>query len=364
MRRTAAISVCLAAVLLVVPAFSAPGVSGSHPPSLTPSAQTGASGRALRQIALSAPALSPESVHLLVASGVLPRTAAAAFPKPVPAPAPTVPTRSHTVEAGDSLWTISRRHDVPVEALASANGLKLTSVLQPGQKLIIPAGGRAAAAVRPSPALRPAPPRAAARPGETVVHIVRSGETMWDIARRYGARVEDLMALNELSHSEWIKPGQRLVISGGALPRHRQVAARTRASDPVMADARSVRVAGGFVWPARGVLTSRFGWRYRRHHDGIDLAAPRGTPIYAARDGTVEFAGWKTGLGRAVYVAHGGGVVTVYGHASRLHVQPGQRVKKGQLIASVGCTGWCTGSHLHFEVRVNGRAVDPLTYLR
>lgn len=370
LRRTAAISTCTAALLLIAPALGAPGAPTSQPPPSKPSPEAVAANRALREFSLSAPAVPREVIQPLVASGMLPRSAAAAFPKPAPTPAPAAAMSSHTIEAGDSLWSISRRYGVSIETLASVNGLKLTSVLQPGQKLAIPTAGRggvgvqpAAAAVQPTPASR-STSRTAARPSATGVHVVRSGDTLWDIARQYGARVEDLMALNELGHSEWIKPGQRLVISGSVLPRHRQVTTQTRASRPVMADATSLRVAGTFFWPARGVLTSRFGWRYRRHHDGIDLAAPRGTPIYAARDGVVAFAGWKGGYGRVVYLDHGGGVTTVYGHASSLSVQAGQRVKKGQLIARVGCTGSCTGSHLHFEVRVNGRAVNPLPYLR
>jgi len=364
LRRTAAISTCTAALLLIVPAFSAPDVPASQPPPSKPAPEAVAANRALRQFSLSVPAVPREATQPLVASGVISRAAAASLPKPAPAPTPAAAAGSHTIEAGDSLWSISRRYGVSVETLASVNGLKLTSVLQPGRGLTIPAGG-AAAAVHPTPASR-STPRTAARPAATGVHVVRSGDTLWDIARQHGARVEDLMALNDLGHSEWIKPGQRLAISGSALPRHRQVSAQaqTRASQPVMADATSLRVAGTFFWPARGVLTSRFGWRYRRHHDGIDLAAPRGTPIYAARDGVVDFAGWKGGYGRVVYLGHGGGVVTVYGHASSLSAQPGQRVKKGQMIARVGCTGSCTGSHLHFEVRVNSRAVNPLTYLR
>jgi LysM repeat protein len=338
---------------------------------------------------MSVPAVPREAIQPLVASGVLPRSAAAGLPKPAPAPA--VVAGSHTVEAGESLWSISRRYGVSLETLASVNGVTLTSILQPGQALIIPAGP-GAVAVRPSPATEQPTPasrpasgpaarptatagrtaarptatagRAAARPTATRIHVVRDGDTLWDIARQYGARVEDLTALNDLGDSDWIKPGQRLVISGSALPRHRQVSARTRGSQAVMADAASLRVAGTFFWPARGVLTSRFGWRYRRHHEGIDLAAPHGTPIYAARDGVVDFAGWKGGYGRVVFLDHGDGIVTVYGHASSLSVQSGQQVKKGQMIARVGCTGRCTGSHLHFEVRVNGRAVNPLPYLR
>jgi murein DD-endopeptidase MepM/ murein hydrolase activator NlpD len=261
------------------------------------------------------------------------------------------------VQSGETLWVISRRHGLSVEALAAANHLRLTAILQPGQTLVVPgaAGPKAAA---------PPPARAPRRAAPTTVHTVRSGETLWDIARRNDTQVEDLMALNDLGHSEWIKPGQRLLIAG-SLPRSRRIGTQARSgSRVVMADASALRAAGTFLWPARGVLTSRFGRRWRTHHDGIDVAGPRGTPIYAARDGVVEDAGWMAGYGRAVRLGHGGGLTTMYGHASVLYVTPGQRVKKGQLIARVGCTGSCTGSHLHFEVRIGGHPVDPLRYLR
>jgi murein DD-endopeptidase MepM/ murein hydrolase activator NlpD len=246
------------------------------------------------------------------------------------------------VQSGDSLWSIARRHGVGVESLAGTNRLALAAILQPGQVLRIPAEGAAEAPAK-----------------ATVVHVVQPGDTLWDIAGRYGTRVEDLMALNNLGHSEWIRPGQRLTISGGALPRHRQIAEQARRDGSA-----SGQALAALAWPSRGTLTSRFGWRYRRHHDGIDLAAPRGTPFYAAADGVVEFAGWEGGYGRAIYINHGGGVVTLYGHASKILVRPGERVTKGQLIGRVGCTGSCTGPHLHFEVRVNGRATNPLKYLR
>jgi murein DD-endopeptidase MepM/ murein hydrolase activator NlpD len=268
----------------------------------------------------------------------------------------------HVVQSGDTLWTISRRYGLTVEALAAANRLRPTSILQLGQQLAVPAGGSTTAASAAATPRARASVRAAPRPPVTT-HVVRSGETLWDIARRYGARVEDLMAANDLGHSDWIKPGQRLQISGTQVPRHRQATAQTRSGRPAMADARAIQAAGPFLWPARGILTSRFGWRYRRHHDGIDIAAPRGTPIYAARDGVVTFSGWKGGYGRVVFLDHGAGVVTVYGHASTLAVREGERVKKGQLIAAVGCTGSCTGSHVHFEVRVDGAAQNPLPYL-
>lgn len=209
----------------------------------------------------------------------------------------------------------------------------------------------------------------AAWPAEPRYHVVQPGDTLWDLARRFGVSVEDLMAANELGHSDWIRPGQRLRLASTALPRQRQVARQVAGrsgvprSSLIPSPAGRRLLAGGFAWPSRGVLTSRFGRRYRSHHDGVDLAAPWGTPFYAAADGVVTFAGWKSGYGLVVHVDHGDGVVTVYGHASRVTVQAGQRVRKGQLIGRVGCTGACTGPHLHFEVRVDGRATDPLNYL-
>lgn len=126
---------------------------------------------------------------------------------------------------------------------------------------------------------------------------------------------------------------------------------------------------GGWHRPAVGRLSSRFGMRFhpilRRHklHSGLDIAASHGSPIKAARSGRVLFSGWKTGYGNTVIIDHGGGVTTLYGHASRLDVRAGQPVQAGQLIARVGSTGYSTGPHLHFEVRKSGRPVNPAPYL-
>lgn len=121
--------------------------------------------------------------------------------------------------------------------------------------------------------------------------------------------------------------------------------------------------AAGFVWPVHGVLTSNFGWRWGRMHEGIDLAVPNGTPVVSAAAGTVIVAGWMGGYGNLVVVDHGGGIATAYGHNTSVTVAVGQSVAQGQLIAYSGNTGYSTGPHVHFEVRVNGAAVDPLGYL-
>jgi murein DD-endopeptidase MepM/ murein hydrolase activator NlpD len=121
--------------------------------------------------------------------------------------------------------------------------------------------------------------------------------------------------------------------------------------------------ASGFVWPVHGVLTSGFGWRWGRMHEGVDLAVSSGTPVVAAAGGTVIVAGWMGGYGNLVVVDHGNGISTAYGHNTSVTVGVGQSVAQGQLIAYSGNTGHSTGPHVHFEVRINGSPVDPMGYL-
>jgi murein DD-endopeptidase MepM/ murein hydrolase activator NlpD len=121
--------------------------------------------------------------------------------------------------------------------------------------------------------------------------------------------------------------------------------------------------ASGFIWPVNGVVVSGFGMRWGRMHEGIDITASSGTPIWAAASGTVIHAGWLGGYGNLVVVDHGGGLSTAYAHASSILVGVGQQVSQGETVSLVGSTGNSSGPHLHFEVRVNGTAVDPLLYL-
>ena len=118
------------------------------------------------------------------------------------------------------------------------------------------------------------------------------------------------------------------------------------------------------VRPVSGVLTSRFGARWGSTHTGTDVGAATGTPIYAAADGTVIFSGWKGTLGKLIVVNHGNGIQTYYAHCSSLLVSVGETVSAGQNIAKVGNTGRSTGPHLHFEIRVNGSAVNPQNYIK
>ena len=120
--------------------------------------------------------------------------------------------------------------------------------------------------------------------------------------------------------------------------------------------------SSGFIWPVSGVVTSGFGWRWGRMHEGIDISAPAGTTIRAVAAGTVIYAGWMGGYGNLTIVDHGNGLATAYAHQSAIYVGGGS-VSQGTALGAVGCTGSCTGNHLHFEVRVNGSAVDPMGYL-
>jgi murein DD-endopeptidase MepM/ murein hydrolase activator NlpD len=126
---------------------------------------------------------------------------------------------------------------------------------------------------------------------------------------------------------------------------------------------------GSLAWPAAGSVTSPYGYRihpifgYSRLHTGIDIGAGYGAPVVAAGDGEVAFVGVMSGYGNVVVVDHGGGMATTYNHLSAFQVSTGESVGRGEVIAAVGCTGWCTGPHLHFEVRINGSPVDPMPYL-
>ena len=121
--------------------------------------------------------------------------------------------------------------------------------------------------------------------------------------------------------------------------------------------------AAGFIWPCDGVVVSGFGMRWGRMHEGIDIGCAYGTPNRAAASGTVIYSGWLGGYGNLVVVDHGNGLSTAYAHASSLLVGVGQSVSQGETVSLVGSTGNSSGPHLHFEVRVNGQAVDPLLYL-
>jgi murein DD-endopeptidase MepM/ murein hydrolase activator NlpD len=120
--------------------------------------------------------------------------------------------------------------------------------------------------------------------------------------------------------------------------------------------------SAGFIWPVNGPVTSGFGWRWGRMHEGIDIGVPSGTPIRAAKSGTIVLAAATGGYGNYTCISHGGGLSTCYAHQSSFARTSGS-ISQGSILGYVGCTGHCFGDHLHFEVRINGEAVDPLGYL-
>ena len=142
-----------------------------------------------------------------------------------------------------------------------------------------------------------------------------------------------------------------------------QLAAQLRAASTGTASTTSHAGAPAFIWPVSGPITSPFGQRWGTLHPGIDIGVPSGTPVHAAAAGKVVWCGWMSGYGNLVMIDHGGGYATAYGHNTSVAVSCGQEVAQGQVIAYSGCTGFCTGPHVHFEVRVNGTPVDPLGYL-
>ncbi len=202
-----------------------------------------------------------------------------------------------------------------------------------------------------------------------VIHVVSAGQTLWRIARAYGLPLETLAAANSIEDPTKIRVGQKLVIPG-AMRVLDVPPARGQLSSPDVREVAPLSEAGqelsrtGWLWPLEGQIVSRFGAR-RPHgrHLGIDISAPRGTPVRAARAGEVAFAGVQRGFGKLVVISHRGGYSSWYAHARSLVVKVGQHVRCGELIAHSGASGNASGPHLHFEIRRKGRALDPLTLL-
>ena len=212
-----------------------------------------------------------------------------------------------------------------------------------------------------------------------VVHHVRAGETLWRIAHTYGVPLESILHENALEDPTRLAEGTQLFIPGAMRelrvpPLQEAPAARSEVRLPRRLGPSAIPRAGTrpldeaarrpMLWPAPGVLISGFGARERDHHDGIDLACPEGTPVRAAEEGVVLFAGEQRGYGKLVVLAHDNDLVTIYAHNASNLVEKGEHVRRGAEIARVGQSGNATGPHLHFEVRLGARPRDPLGFLR
>ncbi|RPI74516.1 MAG: LysM peptidoglycan-binding domain-containing protein [Desulfobacteraceae bacterium] len=190
---------------------------------------------------------------------------------------------------------------------------------------------------------------------------VKSGDCAGTVAKRYGTTVNNLLSINHLRATSKLYPNDFLFIPYTAAQAEKWITKQT------------VRMEGdSFIAPVDGRLTSAYGsrpWRsgkktYLRFHYGIDLGAPVGTAIVAAKEGIVRFAGrYSKSYGNAVVLDHGNGVSSIYAHCSKVTVKSGDKVERGQTIALIGMTGRTTGPHVHFEVRLNQTAIDPTKYL-
>jgi murein DD-endopeptidase MepM/ murein hydrolase activator NlpD len=328
-------------------------------------------------------------------------------------PAPPPPTFTWeggtpiVVAHGETLETISHHYGVPVAAIMEANSISNPATVHPGQHLVIPRR-RGPASVAAAPQTRvasntPAVPSAAsvgsprnALTPPATVHVVAPGQTLHSIARLYGKSVMVIAKANNIAPDTMLKVGDRVTIPGGgamsaaanppqapatpAPPAPRGEGSvgsvanvesphSARLAAPIAPEAeesgKGGEPAGTFRWPVRGRVIATFGPKPNGlQNDGINLAVPEGTPVKAADDGVVAYAGNELkGYGNLVLVRHSNGFVTAYAHASEILVKRGETVRRGQVIAKSGQTGNVTSPQLHFEIRKGATPVDPSQYL-
>ena len=209
-----------------------------------------------------------------------------------------------------------------------------------------------------------------------VYHTVQKGQRLFFIARAYDVEINRLKRINGIYNPSKLQIGTRLWVPGArqvlnvdtridkqALTKNKRK--RSKKLNKKETLKKNIKAIKGFlIWPVKGQLTSRFGNRNGRHHDGIDIGARKGTPVVAAAGGKIMFSGWgPAGYGLMLIIKHKSNLTTVYAHNAHVHVHKNQMVKQGQRIASVGSTGRSTGPHLHFEVRNDSDPMNPLNYL-
>jgi murein DD-endopeptidase MepM/ murein hydrolase activator NlpD len=304
-----------------------------------------------------------------------------------------------TVRPGQTVEGIAREHGVPVSALMEANHITSAASVQPGEHLVIPRYRPATTAAMPpqtrmastAPAVTaPYVPPRGGLVAPSGVHVVAPGETLNSIARLYGKPVMVIARANNIPPDTMVRVGEHIVIPemgerpapvaprAEALvappstvatiesPHSARVAtpAPTAEDNPISA-ADTASAMPSFRWPVRGRVIAAFGPRPNGlQNDGINLAVPEGTPVKAAEDGVVAYAGNELkGYGNLVLVRHANGFVTAYANASEILVKRGETVKRGQVIAKSGETGNVTSPQLHFEIRKGATPVDPAQYL-
>jgi murein DD-endopeptidase MepM/ murein hydrolase activator NlpD len=352
-------------------------------------------------------ALGPVRPSASVAPDV---TGSVTAPKPAPSNWSWDGGTAITVVQGDTVDGIARRYGVPASAIIQANNLAAPATIRPGQQLVIPrysnsSTSAAAPATGPASAAHKSAgkPLGASPAGNPGVHVVAQGETLSKISRVYGKPVKDIAKANNIQLTSPLKIGDRLVIPGAtvsaaaaksnatpikstpALAQPKPVATAPAPKEPEPPQSASmvtpvadtppttdgVKSAEGtgalpkFRWPANGRVIAGFGPATNgQQNDGINIALPENTPVKAAEDGVVAYAGNELkGYGNLVLVRHPNGYVTAYAHAKELLVKRGDQVKRGQPIARSGQTGNVTAPQLHFEIRKGASPLDPMRFL-
>ncbi|MBU1890925.1 peptidoglycan DD-metalloendopeptidase family protein [Patescibacteria group bacterium] len=245
----------------------------------------------------------------------------------------------YIVEQGDTISTIAEDYNVSTNTILWENKLGEKDYIKPGDKLtILPMSG--------------------------VSHQVKNKDTISSIASKYKIEADKIIEYNKLASADDITVNQILIIPGGQAPEAVKIISPSNTIDKYF--------SGSPPPPARVVSSEKMLWPTPSHkinqyytwrHHGVDIDGDYSSPIYAAESGTIANVGWGTGYGLHVIINHGGGKKTVYAHLSKSYVNAGQSVSTGDTLGMMGCTGWCTGTHLHFEVQINGSKVNPLSYL-
>lgn len=192
---------------------------------------------------------------------------------------------------------------------------------------------------------------------------MRAGENLYRIGKAYDVSIEELARVNGIKDPQRIFSGQRLLIPGARRTVPVETITPAEITQPDYGVVSPDGLEETLIWPIAGTVNSGFGARGSGFHDGIDIAAPEGTPVRAVEKGEVIYSDQLRGYGNIVIIRHGGGIVSVYAHNQSNLAHVGQDVEQGDIVAKVGSTGRVTGPHLHFEIRKHNVAQDPVRYL-